>query len=276
MMKIALLIIFISSALVYGRDGYGYALFGLGGQNANYNESFTSENGETISMRGTVQSPYYYTGTGVRFNEKIDFSLSGSSTLYANSTDEAKFILPHQTIDHSMDLRNNELMLYLHYKYTPHHHFLTGMGYSSETIKRFLFQHSLLNSHAILETNTISGNLEIGYLYQKNARIGHEDWSYAFGVMIGTPLFTSVTQIYSEKLDESKQNINGTFGVSVHPSLYVAHKVFEGFDLALSLSYYYRLRIENTSITYNEINYAADNSILKRYRTGLFAIWNFD
>ncbi len=275
-MRVLVFVFILMMVSASARDGYGYALFGIGNQSANYIEEFRSDDGEEISMRGTVVSPYYYTGTGVKFNEYIDFSLAGSSTLYANTTDEAELKFPTSTVLHSMDLRNNDLMFYTHYKYTKKQHFLFGTGYSNETIKRFLFQENIVNTHAILETNTLSANLEIGYVYSKDEKIGHSAWNYSFGLMLGMPIFTSVIQIYSENLDEEKKRLDFTYGLSLKPTLFIERRIFEGFDIALSLDYYYRIRFENSSLIHNSTSYTSQKSILNRYRAGIFAIWNFD
>ena len=275
MKKIFFTLILLLSTL-NARDGYGYALFGIGGQSATYHEVFRAADGSEIAMSGTIDSPYYYTGTGVKFNELIDFSLSGSSTLYANSTDDANIDFPFKDVDHSMDLMNSDLMFYTHYKWTQKQHLLLGVGYSNETIKRFLFQDTALPTNTILETNTISGNVEVGYLYTRDPRIGKLGWNYMFGLMVGMPVFTSVTQIYSEKLDEEEQFLSSTYGFSLKPTFYIGYRIFEGFDLAVSVDYYYRVRFDDTKIVYNSENYTGENSILERYRSGVFAIWNFD
>lgn len=279
-MRNLLIAIVLLSTSLYAEDTakYGYSFFNAGFQSTYYSQTYESDTGDNFSSKAQLTSPYYATGTLTRVNDTYDFSIVAGSTLFSTSTDE-NYQQNGATIDpHKLSMSVSDVAILIHYKLEPQHRIVFGGSYTYEVIKRYNFSTSPLSEIGVIENSIGTIALKAGYLYDNKLNINTQGWHYRAGAIIGLPFAAISADTYPAT---EAFSIDGSFGVSITPHLYIGYPIYNGIEIGFYTNYLYQVRYENVRATdpggsTPTANANTSKNITQRLDYGLSLAWNFN
>ena len=251
-----------------------FAFFGIGVQSMDYSADFTDKNGDKYRDDMRISGSMYYTGTGAKYNEDWSFSiLAGSSFAAALSDTAALSNDKGKHVAHSGDLYLAEIFVHANYTLAPRQYLVMGLGYSNETIKRYLFDFDDLVISPVTETNTVAGVTELGYSFSnlfENSR-----FYYDLSLTLTLPVVAYTGEFYAADTFKESEDFNFTYGIGILPRILFGYALTKEWGLTVMSSYYYRYYFTPSALQFQTVTLRSDNNTLRRIRASLIINWRF-
>ena len=238
----------------------GYSYFALGIERFQYQESASTIN---VKSSVLVTNPVLMTGGLFNINERWDFSIDATSSLFAGASTERWDINSGQGIQFSngttLTSANNPIQeiqftetrsstqVLSHYKLSPAWRVLAGVDYSLSTFKRYgaktNYPTVVTVPVGVVEESTGILDMDVGMQYQSSTNLS-TPFRYLAALTLNLP-------IYRKSINSNYTDItfNSTSGWGISATTALSYKVYQKIHLGLYGGYDYRYLASQTKMS---------------------------
>ena len=216
------------------RYAQGYTYYKVVWQSVDYTSHTSTDDGRAYDTSSSVDNPVYVIGGLYNLTNTWDISTEVSTTLVPTRSTEdgtAKDGTTSTSFKNNLEVLNNTITGYAHYKFSNEHRVIGGLTYNLSSWKRYNFTLPSVQGQVILQ-RSMAINMEAGYWYE-GYFMPEDKLHVNFKAIAGIPIWEKTENTSEDVTFSNRSGYN--FDIAVN----TGYLVYNDAEIGATLGYNY-------------------------------------